>query len=212
MLRRVNVHLSPNLAAPERFAGGVAVVIDVLRATTTMVQALAAGCPRVLPCATVEAARQVAASLPAGTALLAGERDGLPLPGFDLGNSPLEFTPERCRGRTLVMTTSNGTRALLHAAAAERVLVAAFTNLGAVCEQLRHEMRPVNVLCAGDAGGVALEDALLAGALVGYLVRLGETVVDDGAKLAWVAYERERHDLETALRLTSGRPAAGAGI
>src|SRR5262245_40353555 len=121
MPRHVRVHLSPALVAPDQLAGGVAaVVIDVLRATTTMVHALAAGCSRILPCATVEEARCLADSLPAGKTLLAGERDGRPLPGFDLGNSPREFTPQRCRDQTLVMTTSNGTKALLHAALAER--------------------------------------------------------------------------------------------
>src|SRR5271167_3781383 len=130
--RELHLHLCPEFAAPERFAGGVAVVADVLRATTTIVHAIAAGCAAIRLCRTVEEARRLAAELPAPV-LLAGERDGLPLPGFDLGNSPGEFTSERCRGATLVLTTTNGTRALLHAAAAQRVLVAAFANLGAVC-------------------------------------------------------------------------------
>lgn len=204
MPRHVNVHLCPALVAPERFVGGAAVVIDVLRATTTMLHALAAGCRRILPCATIEESRQLAASLPAGEALLAGERGGRPIPGFDLGNSPRECTPQRCRDRTLVMTTSNGTRALLHATNAERVLIAAFTNFSAVCEQLRDEKRPVNVLCAGDAGGVALEDALLAGALVGAIVRGGEAALNDGALMALDAFERRGGYLEEALRLTAG--------
>lgn len=204
MSRLVRVHLSPALVTADQLAGGVAVVIDVLRATTTMIHALAAGCPCILPCATVEEARRLAASLPAGTALLAGEREGRPLAGFDLGNSPGECTPSRCRGRALVMTTSNGTKAILHAAAAERVFVAAFTNFTAICERLRHEKRPVNVLCAGEAGGVSLEDTLLAGALVGSLARLGDTALDDGARLAWAAYERHGPRLEEALSLGSG--------
>ena len=91
----------------------MAVVVDVLRATTMMVHALAAGCEAVIPCGEIDEARQVAASLPPGTALLAGEREGLPIDGFDLGNSPRSCTPEVCRGKTLVMTTTNGTRAIL---------------------------------------------------------------------------------------------------
>src|SRR5206468_2766584 len=130
--RSVFVHLTPDLAAPERLAGGVAVVVDVLRATTTIVHALAAGCGSVRPCAEIDEARALADSLPAGKVLLGGERDGKPLPGFDLSNSPRECTPAVCRGRTLVLTTTNGSRALLRAAAAERVLVAAFVNFSAV--------------------------------------------------------------------------------
>src|SRR5205807_6516908 len=128
-------------------AGGLAVVIDVLRATTTIVHALAAGCTDVRPCAEVEEARALADGMRAGRVLLGGERGGAPLPGFDLGNSPREYTPRACKGNTLVLTTTNGTRALLRAAEAERVLLAAFVNYSAVCEQLRQETRPVHIVC-----------------------------------------------------------------
>src|SRR5262245_8863015 len=111
--RDVHVHLLPELVPPEALAGGVAVVIDVLRATTTVVHALAAGCAAVRPCAGVDEARALAGSMRAGRVLLGGERGGLPLPGFDAGNSPREYTPAVCRGTTLVLTTTNGTRALL---------------------------------------------------------------------------------------------------
>src|SRR3954452_7183254 len=134
--REVHVHLLPELVPPGRLAGGLAVVIDVLRATTTIVHALAAGCTAVRPCAEVEEARDLAGGMRAGRVLLGGERGGVPLPGFDLGNSPREYTAKVCRGSTLVLTTTNGTRALLRAAEAARVLVASFANFSAVCEQL----------------------------------------------------------------------------
>src|SRR5262249_46559853 len=124
--REVHVYLLPQLAPPGRLAGGVAVVIDVLRAATTIIQALVAGCTAVRPCAEVEEARERAGQRGAGRVLLGGEGGGKPLPGFDLGNSPREYTAKLCRGNTLVLTTSNGTRALLRAAEAARTLVAAF--------------------------------------------------------------------------------------
>src|SRR2546423_15157607 len=86
--RELQVHLLPCLVTPECLRGGVAVVIDVLRATTTVIHALAAGCTSVRPCAEVEEARAVAAEMRAGRVLLGGERAGVALPGFDLGNSP----------------------------------------------------------------------------------------------------------------------------
>src|SRR5260370_38837991 len=132
--RDVHVHLLPILVPPCALAGGVAVVVDVLRASTTIIHALAAGCSAVRPCAEVEEARELAGTMRAGRVVLAGERGGVPLPGFDLGNSPREFTPRICRNATLVLTTTNGTRALLRAAEAERVLVAGFVNYSAVCE------------------------------------------------------------------------------
>jgi 2-phosphosulfolactate phosphatase len=202
--RDVQVHLLPELVAPDRLTGGLAVVIDVLRATTTIVHALAAGCTAVRPCATVEEARTLADQMRAGRVLLAGERGGRPLPGFDLGNSPKEFTAQRCKGRVLVLTTTNGTRALLQAAAADRVLVAGFVNYSAVCEQLRTDPRPIHIICAGNEGAVALEDALLAGALVDFLCDVVEVQLNDGARLAWDCFEHHGRVLDGALEVSAG--------
>src|ERR1700731_4360291 len=94
--RDVQVHLLPWLAPDGQLAGGLAVVIDVLRAGTTILHALAAGCTCIRPCAEVDEARALAGNLPAGKVLLGGERDGRPLPDFDFGNSPREYTPARC--------------------------------------------------------------------------------------------------------------------
>src|SRR5213596_706755 len=98
--REVQVHLLPGLAPPGRLAGGLAVVIDVLRATTTIIHALAAGCNSVRPCLEVEEARSLADQMRAGRVLLAGERGGLPIDGFDMGNSPRRFIPRICRDVT----------------------------------------------------------------------------------------------------------------
>src|SRR5579871_89515 len=147
--RQVHVHLTPALVPVAQLAGGVAVVIDVFRSSTTIVHALAAGCQAVRPVEEVEDARRLAGALPAGKVLLAGERGGRPLSGFDLGNSPGEFTAARCRDLTVILTTSNGTRALVLAAAAERVLVGAFVNFSALCDQLYTDLRPIHLLCAG---------------------------------------------------------------
>jgi 2-phosphosulfolactate phosphatase len=202
--RDVQVHLLPGLAPAGRLAGGLAVVIDVLRATTTIVCALAAGCDCVIPCAEVEEARERAGGMRAGKVLLGGERGGRPLPGFDLGNSPLEYTAAVCRGTSLVLTTTNGTRALLRAAEADRVLVGAFVNYSATCEQLRQDPRPVHVVCAGCEGDVALEDALLAGALVDFLCEAGEVRLNDGARLAWDCFENHGRVLQGSLEVSQG--------
>jgi 2-phosphosulfolactate phosphatase len=143
----------------------VAVVIDVLRATTTMVHALAAGCDAIIPCGEIDEARKIASTLPEGAALLAGERQGLPIEGFDLGNSPGDCTPEVCSGKTLVMTTTNGTKAILASLEADRVLIAAFVNRKATVEALKAAGRPIHLVCAGTDGQISLEDTLFAGAL-----------------------------------------------
>jgi 2-phosphosulfolactate phosphatase len=158
-------------------------VVDVLRATTMIVHALAAGCEAVIPCGEIDEARQVAATLPSGTALLAGEREGLPIDGFDLGNSPRSCTPDVCRGKTLVMTTTNGTRAILACLGAERVILGAFPNFAATVQVLHEDERPVHIVCAGTDEQISYEDALLAGAFARHLRDLGGTLVNDEAEI-----------------------------
>jgi 2-phosphosulfolactate phosphatase len=202
--REVQVHLLPHLAPPGRLAGTVAVVVDVLRATTTIIHALAAGCTAVRPVAEIDEARTLAGSMRAGRVLLGGERGGVPLDGFDMGNSPREYTAKRCKNSTLVLTTTNGTQALLRAAEADRALVAGFVNFSAVCEQLRQDVRPVHIVCAGTDGAVTLEDTLLAGALVDYLCDAGEVCLNDAARLAWDCYETHGRVLLGALEISQG--------
>jgi 2-phosphosulfolactate phosphatase len=201
--RVVRVHLTPERLTPALLADSVAVVIDVLRATTTMIHALAAGCEAIWPVEEVEEARRLADGVRAGRVLLGGERDGVPPPGFDVGNSPSEYTCARCKGTTLVLTTTNGTRALLRAASAARTLIAGFVNYSAVCEQLAEEKRPVDIVCAGYHGDVALDDALLSGALVEYLCEHASVAVNDAARLAWDCFETHGRVLDGALEISA---------
>jgi 2-phosphosulfolactate phosphatase len=196
MYSTLAVHYLPSLTTPAELAAGVVVVIDVLRASTTITTALAAGASEVIPCAEVEEARMRATELGrsagsennSGVAadriragnlepLLGGERGGLPIDGFDLGNSPCEFTPELVAGRSIVFTTTNGTQALLACTTAQRVLIGSFVNLTAVVKELDGEL-PIHILCAGTRGRVTREDVLFAGAVVEKLVG---TIVEDEA-------------------------------
>src|SRR5947208_10202296 len=121
MSRPIVAHLLPGLLEPPELRGGVAVVIDVLRATSTIVHALAAGAQALIPCCEIDEARRIAATFPPGTALLGGERRGVMIPGFDLGNSPGDYTAEVVGGKIVVFTTTNGTGALFRAREARRV-------------------------------------------------------------------------------------------
>lgn len=176
----LNVHFLPALTTPEALAGSTVVVIDVLRATTTIATALAAGATEVIPCFEVEEARRVASELPAGTVLLGGERGGRPIEGFDLGNSPLDYTAARVAGKTLVFTTTNGTRALQQCRQAKEVLLGAFVNLGAIVQRLLAADR-VDLLCAGTDGQITAEDVLFAGAVA---QQLSANAQRNGRKLA----------------------------
>jgi 2-phosphosulfolactate phosphatase len=202
--RDVQVHLLPELAPAGALVDATAVVIDVLRATTTIVYALAAGSLDVRPCLEVEEARRLADAMPAGKVLLGGERGGVALADFDLGNSPREYVAARCKGVSVVLTTTNGTKALLRGAEAQRTLVAAFVNYSAVCEQLRQDARPLHIICAGMNGEPALEDTLLAGAFVDFLCEEMETRLNDSARLAWDCYENHGRVLAGALEISRG--------
>jgi 2-phosphosulfolactate phosphatase len=166
----VNAYSLPGPVDPEELAGGTVVVIDVLRASTTIVHALSAGASEVIPCLEIEDARATAGQFPPGQAILGGERQGLPIEGFDLSNRPTEYTPERVRGRTVVFTTTNGTRAMEKCRLAERVLIGAFVNAKATVQQLLG-CREIHLLCAGTRGKFGPDDFLLAGLLVDRLLR-----------------------------------------
>jgi 2-phosphosulfolactate phosphatase len=150
-------------------------MIDVLRASTTITHALAAGAEGVIPCREVDEARQIRAGFPLGSVVLGGERGGLPIEGFDLGNSPSEYTHTAVEGKTVVFTTTNGTLALMECTAAANVYVGSFVNLSAVVGRLTGE-RPVHLLCAGTRGRVTREDVLCAGAMTELFL---ETAVDE---------------------------------
>ena len=185
---RVDVVLTADEVVPGALAGATVLVVDVLRASTTIIAALAAGCAGITPVADpVEARRRAGAH----GVLLAGERRGEPIPGFDLGNSPLEFTRERVGGRTVVLTTSNGTRALLAAREAHTIGIAAFVNLTAATEWAVAEARDLIVICAGERGRRSLEDHVCAGLLVeGVRARAADASMSPAALEALAAARR----------------------
>lgn len=170
MDNKLNVFALPNLVTPEELAGGTVVVIDVLRASTTIAFALDAGANQVIPCLEVADAKSLASQFPREEALLAGERGGLPIAGFELGNSPSEYTPDRVGGKTILFTTTNGTRAMLRCRKADRVLIGAFVNASAIAEQLVG-CEQIHLLCAGTEDAYSRDDILMAGLLVDRLQR-----------------------------------------
>ena len=216
-VRQIDVYLLPALVEPAELAGRVAIVIDVLRATTTIVHALANGATQVVPCLEVTEAVEQASSLAiakdggqAGTPILrGGERAGKQIPGFDLGNSPAEYSREVVGGKTVVFTTTNGTRAMQRCRLARRVLIGAFVNFSAVCRELAGEER-IALVCAGTDGHVTREDTLLAGAIVEDAVRnCGARLrLNDQAEIAadaWLTAVRGLTDRPLGIMLRDSR-------
>jgi 2-phosphosulfolactate phosphatase len=185
MLTSLAVHFLPALTSPDELAAGDVVMIDVLRASTTIIHALSAGADCVIPCAEVDDARQTASRFDAEKVILGGERGGLPIPGFHLGNSPLEYTRAAVAGKTVVFTTTNGTLALLQCTAAQRVWIGTFVNQSSVVRRLTAQ-RPIHLLCAGTRGRVTREDVLCAGALSELLLHsiVDESAINDQVRIA----------------------------
>lgn len=210
---RVDVHFTPAEVDSAALGEATAVVIDVLRATTTIVEALANGAVGVYPTSSAEDAAKLAASLGREDTLLCGERKGVKVDGFDLGNSPAEFTAEVVEGKKLVMSTTNGTRAFSSASEAQRVLVCAFTNLGAVAAAVAADETLV-LLCAGEEDRFSIDDALCAGHLVVRVVENGTGAfeLNDAARAARALAEELNPDRAFLEGINGGRALADIGL
>jgi 2-phosphosulfolactate phosphatase len=182
---RIDVALTAEAVSPDRVRGLTVLVVDVLRASTSIVAALGHGCVAIVPVVDPHEARRRAHAV-GGNVLLAGERRGEPLAGFDLGNSPVELGSARVRGRTVVFTTSNGTRALVAARPGAAIGVAALVNLSAAASWAAGHAGDVVIVCAGERGRPSLEDTVCAGLLVDRLVALepGAAVAAEAAAAA----------------------------
>lgn len=214
---KIDVYFTPAELAGAELPARV-VVLDVLRASSTVVEALANGARAVVPVATADEAGRIAQGIGRDSVVLCGERKGLPIEGFDLGNSPLEFDAGTVTDLTLVMTTTNGTRAFLavaerRAGAEGEILAGSFLNLGAVVARLTTADASTALVCAGREGRFALEDALCAGAIVRGLEDADARVEgNDGATAAASLAARHLPKLPKALAKTAaGRRLAEIG-
>ena len=194
--------------------GKIIAVIDVLRVSTTIAYAHANGCERIVPVESVEAASKLAASLDKAVTLLGGEKEGKRIEGFDLGNSPLEYSREVVSGKTLILSTTNGTRAITKTREADEVIVACFANMSAVLEHIaRAGDKPVGILCAGKQGRFALEDALCAGMMIERLSAQGEVELDDAGVAARLLHSEHENAVADLVRnCEHGRYLASIGF
>jgi len=176
-------------------------VVDVLRASTTMAYAYARGAARIIPVASIEAATALAIQL-GEEVMLCGEREGKRIDGFHLGNSPQEYTEETVAGRTLLLTTTNGTKAIERCEIAREVVVAGLVNASAVVEYLVAAERNVTLVCAGKFGRFSMEDGLCAGMLVARMREAveGDLELGDSAGAAEIIYRSSPPDTLSILR------------
>lgn len=199
MHKRIEVCLTPALLHLYDISNSIVVVIDVLRATSSIVYGIDNGANAIIPVAHVEDCLAYSGK----GFLLAAERDGSVVEGYDFGNSPFSYTKEKVAGKTIVLTTTNGTKALHMAReTAHQVVIGSFLNLQTLCDWLKGQDKSVLLLCAGWKDQFNLEDTLFAGAVVAEL-RKDFTHFDDSSVAAEDLYQLARNDLRTYIRKSS---------
>jgi 2-phosphosulfolactate phosphatase len=196
--RNLEVCLTPALLHLNDFTNSIVVVIDIFRATSSICYGIENGAESIIPVATIEACESYR---PTGY-LLAAERNGEVVDGFDFGNSPFSYTREKVGGKTIVLTTTNGTHAINMSRGAHKIVIGSFLNLESLCDWLKTQSNDILLLCSGWKDKVNLEDTLFAGGVVHYL-REANYALDDAGIASEDLYIIAKDDLNTYLKKTS---------
>jgi len=214
---RVDVFFAPSLVTPTDVHNRVVAVVDVLRASTSIATALANGARAVIPLASSEEVASRSKSLERSEVRLAGERRMQPVPGFDFGNSPLEFTRDAVEGKTVLMSTTNGTPAVLAVQGAKDIVIGSYVNFSAALGMLRAGLKAgsdVAIVCAGNERHFALEDSACAGLFVQHLsAKYAKADLNDAAQAALVLNKKFGTNLKRLLRASAhGKALVEAGF
>jgi len=214
---RADVFFAPSLMMPADVSNRVVAVVDVLRASTSIAVAIANGARAVIPLPSSEEVASRSKTLARSEVRLAGERKSQPISGFDFGNSPSEFSREAVEGKTVLMTTTNGTAAILAVQGAKDIVVGSYVNFSAVLGVLRNALRAgtdVAIVCAGQDRQFSLEDSACAGLFIQHLTtKHTKTEVNDAAQAAMVLNKKYGTNLKRLFKASShGQALAAAGF
>jgi 2-phosphosulfolactate phosphatase len=198
---KLNVYAIPDNVADKELKDKTVVLIDLFRATSTMLAALANGCKEIVPSAEIEEVINMSKNYEKDSYLLCGERNIQAIDGFHLSNSPLEYTTEKVSGKTLLMTTTNGTQAFKRATDAAEVLICSLTNVDTVAGYLAEQQNDVVFICAGTDGQFTTDDVVTAGAVIYRLTNMVDNLeLGDLAVVAKILYQHYADDLHGLLR------------
>lgn len=183
--------------------GKTAIIIDVLRASTTIVAAFQNGAKKIIPVEDMEAGYRIVQNMSIGDYLLCGEKNGVKIEGYHLGNSPSEYTEEMVKDKTIILNTTNGTKTIKKAQNAKNLYIGSFVNQKTILETVKNAEEPVALVCSGWHGYMSLEDTLFAGALIHKLYdnKLPDNA-SDGVKIAFTLYAKFGDNLEEAVANT----------
>lgn len=188
---KVDIIISADYIREDIIKDKVIVVIDMLRATSVITTAMMNGCKEIIPCLTVEEALKIKDLLGEGYCLLGGERNAVKIAGFDLSNSPLEYSKEIIKDKTLILTTTNGTRTLLGCKAGKNILIGSMLNGSAVARKLIKENIDVVIVNAGTKGQFSMDDFICGGFIINELCRQNPSIeLTDISKTALRIYEK----------------------
>lgn len=197
----IQLCFTPSSLTRERLKDKVAVVIDVLRASTSICTAIRNGCRAVIPVASLDEAMTLRENLDPDMVLLCGERLGFKVEGFDLGNSPGEYSEATVRDHTLIFASTNGSGAIVGCRSSWKTLVCGFVNLSAVARQVAHFDRDLVIVCSGREGSFSLEDCLCGGMLIDQVMGSGKVrLTNDAAQAAHLLYNHYGDALEETVR------------
>lgn len=200
MNKKLQVCLTPALIPLYKIEDYIVVVIDIFRATTSICYGIENGAQAIIPVSQIEECAAYLDKEP--TYLLAAERDGEIVAGFDFGNSPFSYTANKVAGKTIVLTTTNGTHALHLSRKAKKIVIGSFLNLTSICNWLNEQGENILLVCSGWKNNFNLEDTLFAGAVVDRLKK-GSFSPDDPAIAANDLYDLAKNDLDGYLKKTS---------
>ncbi|GMU87134.1 MAG: putative 2-phosphosulfolactate phosphatase [Ignavibacteriales bacterium] len=202
-MSRINVLFSPVGVDELYFSSKTAAVIDVLRASSTIVTAVMNGAKEIIPVGSIEFAVKVSGGMFGGQTLLCGEKNTKKVDGFNLGNSPAEFTSEVIGGKTVVLYTTNGTKAIVKAKFSSNLFITAFLNVKASAKKLIETGGDIEIICSGRNNEFSLEDTVCAGKLVSQILKLKNTFqLTDSAAAALSLFEMKKKDISGVMRNT----------
>lgn len=204
MIETLDVFSSAHSFQEEDVRDKTVVMVDVLRASSTMVTALGNGAKGVIAVEDMDDASKISHNLDSKSFLLSGEKDGITIQGYDLGNSPLEHTEEAVKGKTIILNTTNGTKAIRRCHLAGKIVIGSFLNLDTTVDYLKQLDEEIVLVCAGWRGRLSLEDLLCAGNII-YELCSGQLPADarDGAKVALGLYEKFGDDIENNIKASN---------
>jgi 2-phosphosulfolactate phosphatase len=200
---RIELFFTPSEVKEEELQNRTVLVIDVLRASTTIAYALHNGCKGIIPTNSIDGAIELSKKIGRDSALLCGEREGVKIEGFDLGNSPFEYEAEKIKDKTLIFATTNGSKAIVKGSNASSLTVGSFVNFQSTFNYLHSSPSELTIICSGKLDQFAIEDAVCGGLYVSSFLKQGEYQLNDAAFAALKLYEGYSNNILEMLKKSS---------